>query len=73
MSNQEQKPSFSSSRYTLSGNLTQHTDPLGRVTTLTYDNHENLIKLIDIYGDVTHYSYNTQDKLTDITYADGSC
>jgi len=36
----------------------QHINPKQQTTTLTYDNNENLVQVIDIYGDSTNYSYN---------------
>lgn len=56
-------------QYDPQGNLTQATDPLGRVTTYRYDALHRRTKVFDAANGVTHYGYNGQDRLVSVTDA----
>ena len=58
--------------FTFSGNqITQVTDPAGRVATLAYNGSDQLVSITDPAGRATAYAYNPAGQLETITYPDG--
>jgi RHS repeat-associated protein len=58
--------------YNLLNQVTSATDPLGHKTTYAYDANGNRISLTDPSGKVTSYSYDGDNRLTAISYSDGT-
>jgi RHS repeat-associated protein len=54
------------------GNIERITDPLGNVTTFTYDARHNVTQVTDARGNRTTYTYNSRNKITQVVKAAGS-
>jgi RHS repeat-associated protein len=57
--------------YDANGNLTTISDPLGRVTTRTYDPLDRVSQLIDAASGIIQYTYDPVGNLTSITDPEG--
>ena len=44
----------------------------GNATNYEYDNHHNLIKVIDSKNDIYNYEYNSNNKIKSINYHNGA-
>jgi RHS repeat-associated protein len=58
--------------YDARGNVISQTDPLGRKTSMTYDNLSRLRQLTDAIGGTTTMLYDARDNLVDVTDAKNS-
>jgi len=59
--------------YDAFGNVVSRTDPTGSTTHMTYDKAGmRLIVYTDARGHATHYEYDANDRLTRVTYPDGT-
>src|SRR4029450_1283824 len=55
-----------------SGNPTTITDPSGRTITITYDIYTKIATISDSMGTIAPYVHAFWNRLTSVTYADGS-
>lgn len=58
--------------YNILDKLQTTTDSLGNVTTISYDNNENLSDVNDPEGNITHYDYDERDLLWKVTDANNN-
>lgn len=58
--------------YSLRRELLRITNPLGRVTTLTYDDNGNLSSVTDAKRHTTRYAYDPDNEIVEVTRADGT-